>query len=785
MSRRRKKPSKILKPLLLIAMVSLGYFAYGLKEIPSQSETTTTDRVSLKPALPDPMVKFHSEVKPILETYCFDCHGDGSHKGGLDFDEYPNLAAMVNDREKWSKVKEHLSLQLMPPLDEDQPEMKERLKLVNWIDGAIFPTNPDDPDPGSVVMRRLNRNEYRNTIKDLLGAELKVETLLPLDDTGYGFDTIGEVHTVSSAHIEKYLNAAEIALNQVLVIGDQPFVEREYTSEDFSKVKKSGDSFRFSRNGFSSLKPNLAKGKYKLVVHASSSQAGDDEAVMAVKVNNNVIKKFVIAHGGGGDGQVVVSELALDLNKSSQLELGFINDFYDPDNPNKRRRDRNLFIEEVKLIGPIDKPRPEKSAKHLAIFPQKAVGQSEEDYALEVWKNFAQRAFRRPVTLKEILPYKNFLELPSDELDEKILVGLQAMLISSDFLYIHSPPQSASGEKSLLTEHALASRLSYFLWSTMPDEGLMDLANKGELRNNLTAEIDRMLDDPRSEQFVKHFSGQWLQLRSLDIHTADAKLFPMWNKKLRQSAVTETEMFLSHLLKNDLSAKECLDADYTFINQDLAKHYGIKGVKGDHFRKVSLTDKRRGGLLGQASILTLTSNPNRTSPVLRGKWILENILGTPPPPPPADIPDLQPDEKENLHASLRSQLELHRKKAACASCHNLMDPLGFALENFDAVGRWREKENGNLIDNHGVLISGESFNGSGELKSVLLSHKVEPFIRCLSEKLLTYSIGRGVEYYDKPAIDKILTESAQKDHSLRAIIHAVCESVPFQQTRTQ
>ncbi len=800
MRRKKPQPKKWVKPALLLAIGGVGYWSNGLSNtMPDKGMATAGDKLALESVVerPDPMEKFHGEIKPLLESYCFDCHGDGSHKGGLDFDEYPDLKSMVTDREKWLKVKEHLSLQLMPPLDEDQPEEKERLKLVNWIDKAVFPVNADDPDPGAVVMRRLNRNEYRNTIRDLLGADLEVDRLLPLDDTGYGFDTIAEVHTVSSAHIEKYLNAAEVALTHVLEIGAQPFPEKAFKNADFSSDRRSReDSFRFTVNGYSSLKPRLKEGEYMLVVHASSSRAGDEDSIMAVKVDGKVLKEFPIAHGKGGDAQIVVSTLPLTLAQNSLLELGFINDFHDPDHLAGRFRDRNLYIHEVKLIGPVNQSNPQKSAKHLAIFPPRLIKQSDEAYALEVWRNFARRAFRRPVNLDEVMPYRKFLEPLSDgdslygrhdgaELEDQIALGLQAMLVSSEFLYIKNSAQSEVGDKSLLTEHALASRLSYFLWSTMPDDRLMRLADHGELREKLTVEIDRLLDDSRSEQFIKNFSGQWLQLRSLNVHTADAKIFPMWDKKLRQYAVTETEMFLSHLLKNNLSVKQCLDADYTFLNQDLAKHYGLKDVQGAHFRQVNLTDDRRGGLLGQASILTLTSNPNRTSPVLRGKWILENILGTPPPPPPADIPEFQPDEKENLHTSLRSQLELHRKSTACASCHNLMDPLGFALENFDAVGRWRDKENGNAIDNQGTLISGESFRGSGELKSVLLSHKVEPFIRCLSEKLMTYSLGRGVEYYDKPAIDEILLKSSKSDHSFRALIHAVCESVPFQQTRTK
>lgn len=790
----QKNGKRILKICLFMMLGLLGWYIGGLAKN-SSTNSSNSEPSSPTPAktslLPVPKfdpethyVTYQKNVKPILEQYCYDCHMDGEEKGELNLDKFTTFASMTQDRESWYKVKQHLNLQLMPPVDERQPKASETTLISNWIDKTIFYTDPKNPDPGKVVLRRLNRNEYQNSFYDLLGVKIDVEGLLPLDDTGYGFDTISDVHTVSPAHIEKYLTAAETALNQAIVIDDMPWPEKKFPIENLNYEPSDIKAGNFYISGTvviptRSLKPGI----YELEFIASSTPAGDEEAIMEIRNNEKTLAKVEIPH----KEFQTLSKSKVTLTKDSQLSLAYVNDFYDADHPNASRRDRNIQLHEVKLTGPIDGKRQKKPATHTALLPGREVSQTPESYALEVWTNFARKAFRRPVSLSEIQPYTQFLD-PDDQsphaLERQILLGFQAMLSSPKFLFIESTPENSTLTISPLTELALASRLSYFLWSSAPDEILIEKANKNELRKNLTSEINRMLDDPKAVRFIENFGGQWLQLRNLDVSSPDPTLYPKWTKSLKNNAIKESQYFLKHLLESDASILDCIDADYSFLNEELAKAYGIDGVSGEHFRKVTFSDKLRGGLLTQISILTLTSYPNRTSPVLRGKWILENILGTPPPPPPGDITSLEPDNEKHKDLSLRKQLEQHRQKAECAACHNLLDPLGFTLENYNAIGEWRDSDKGIPIDSFGKLISGESFNNGAEMKSVLKENKADDFIHCLSEKLLTYSIGRGLEYYDQPALKKIITQTKENKLTLRSLIHAVCLSTPFQMTRT-
>jgi len=731
---------------------------------------------------------YKKQILPIMEQYCYDCHMDGSDEGSLDLDKYTSFISMTEDRESWHKIKEHLELKLMPPVDEVQPTEFETKKMVDWIDNTIFYVDPNKPDPGKVVLRRLNRNEYQNTIQDLLGVKIDVENLLPLDDTGYGFDTISDVHTISPAHVEKYLTAAETALNQATHIGIMPWETTNFRLEKLNYYPKTINDGFFFVNGTTTLPTKqLKNGIYELEVTASSDPAGDEEAILQIKLGNKVIAKQEVPH----NQYRTITTVKLSLNKESPVSLSFINDLWDPEHPRRGKRDRNLKLHSVKLTGPLDGKRPEKPITHFNLLPKKTVSQSNQDYALECWHKLANKAFRRPVTLNEVRPYLEFLskdEMSEEILQRKILSGMQAILCSPEFLYINSSPSKSELDVSPLTELALASRLSYFLWSSTPDETLLKKASNNQLRTNLTDEINRMLNDPKSENFIKNFSGQWLQLRDLEVNSPDSKLFPRWNDQLKKDAVSETHHFLKHLLSKEASLLDCLDSNYSFLNARLAKFYGVKGITGDHFRKVTFPDNLengdRGGLLTQLSVLTVTSYPDRTSPVLRGKWILENILGTAPPPPPGDIPSLEPDAKQNRNVSLRKQLEAHRKKAECAACHNLLDPLGFTMENYNAIGEWRLTDNGNPIDSFGRLITGETFNNGEEMKTILRNNKADDFLHCLSEKLLTYSLGRGLEYYDKYVLRDIINETKKKNLTLRSLIHAVCNSIPFQMTRT-
>jgi len=435
---------------------------------------------------------------------------------------------------------------------------------------------------------------------------------------------------------------------------------------------------------------------------ASSDPAGDEEAIMQIKLDDKLVVKQEVPH----DQYRTISKVNVTIKKGTALSIAFINDFWDAEAPDKNKRDRNLRLHNIKLTGPIDSRRPDKPTTHYKLLPQKTVSQSDQDYALECWHQLANKAFRRPVSLNEVKPYLSFLskDTSSEEaLQQQILTGMQAILCSPEFLYIRSTPQSTAQDVSPLNELALASRLSYFLWSSTPDDILLKKAANKQLRNDLTNEINRMLNDPKADQFIKNFSGQWLQLRDLKVNSPDSQLFPRWNDQIQKDAISETHHFLRHLLKHNVSLLDCIDSNYSFLNEHLAKFYGVEGIKGKDFRKVIFPANQkngdsRGGLLTQLSILTVTSYPDRTSPVLRGKWILENILGTAPPPPPGDIPSLPADDKQSRDLSLRKQLEVHRKKAECAACHNLLDPLGFTMENYNAIGQWRNSDNGKPID---------------------------------------------------------------------------------------
>jgi hypothetical protein len=410
--------------------------------------------------------------------------------------------------------------------------------------------------------------------------------------------------------------------------------------------------------------------------------------------------------------------------------------------------------------------------------------------ARTILTKLARRAFRRPVTDHDVKPLLVFYQgaRAQGDFDHGIQKALEAMLVSPDFLFRveRDPKEAAPGSVYRIDDFALASRLSFFLWSSIPDDQLLNLAEQGKLKDPLVLQqqVRRMLDDPRSQALVDNFAGQWLYLRNLQLSSPDPDAFPEFDDSLRQAFQTETSLFFQNVLREDHSVLELLDANYTFLNQRLAQHYGIPNVYGSQFRKVMLTDPNRGGLLGQGSILTVTSYPNRTSVVQRGKWILENLLGAPPPPPPPDVPELQPHGKDGKPLTMRQQMEEHRANPVCASCHSRMDPLGFALENYDGVGKWRDQDSGNTIDASGKLPDGTTFVGPAGLKKILLTNRRDEFVATATEKLLLYALGRGLEYYDRPAVRSIARQAAKDDYRMSALITAIVKSTPFQMRRT-
>jgi mono/diheme cytochrome c family protein len=731
--------------------------------------------------------RWEKEVLPLVQTYCHDCHADGIRKGELEIDRFGSIAEMQQDREVWKRIRDHIRHRLMPPPDEDQLADADRDKLLAWIDEAVFPVDPANPDPGRVTLRRLNRIEYQNTLRDLLGVKADVMDLIPPDDSGYGFDNIGDVLTLSPAHLERYLEASRVALEMAVKPGDMPRLATTVPGREMrGDGQRSEEGHYLFAGGEArfSFRPSRP-GKYLVTVTACGTLGADVAPLMELRAEDQKLHEWSV-DAPMDRPKEYTHELVFDHDRPLRLNLAFTNDFWDEHYPDASRRDRNLMINSVTITGPLDGPPPPKPESHRRMMVDREDGENDSDYALRVLNLFAPKAFRRPTRDGEVERYLDLVALAKNEgVEHGILLALEAMLVSPAFLYREEPQPEPDNSKKIqqIDEHSLATRLSYFFWSTMPDARLRDLATRGELRKNLNAELDRLIRDPRSQQFVSNFTGQWLRLRDVEAALPARREFPRFNPRLRDSMRRETEMLFDHIVRYDLPMATLLDASFTFLNDDLARHYGIDGVKGNGFRKVDLSDSRRHGILGHGSFHLLTSYPLRTSPVLRGKYVLENLLDTEPPPPPPNIPQLEPTSRHGDQRSLREQMERHREDPACSSCHALMDPIGFGLENFDATGAWRDQDNGKPIDPSGQLIDGHKFQGVEELRKVLVTDHRSEFHRSVASKLLTYALGRGLDWYDKPALDRIVTETEAANGSSRALIRAVVDSVPFQYRR--
>lgn len=736
----------------------------------------------------DLSARWEDDIWPILDLHCIDCHGEGISKGDFDLEDYPDIASMQADRETWKRVRTNLEHHLMPPPDEWQPERTDRQAVIDWIDAAVFPVDPAHPDPGRVTLRRLNRIEYQNTLRDLLGVEVKVIDLLPPDDTGYGFDTIGDVLTLSPAHLERFLEAARVALDQALHPEPMPFPRQLIAGPRLEGPgHRSETGHLLGANGeITASFPIATAGRYRVEILASGSQAGGEGPRMELRRDGETLREWSVEEPLGTPGN---HRIELDAGSDAPLTLAvaFTNDRHDPEAEDPEQRDRNLLVHEIRLVGPIDGPRLPKPESHRRIYGERAVGESEDDWARGIFRRFARRAFRRPVDPGEADRYLHFVRLgreQGEDVAHGIRLGLEAMLVSPSFLYREEPqPEPDNAERiHLVDEHVLASRLSYFLWSTMPDERLLALAEEGRLRAELDAEIDRMVASPRFGEFVNHFTGQWLELRDVRNHRPAKRHYPDFDGRLLGDMRRETELLFEHLLRENRPATELLDADYSFLNGRLARHYGVADVRGPRFRKVSLQGTPRRGLLGHGSFHLLTSFPVRTSPVLRGAFVLENLLNTEPPPPPPNIPQLGSGKSGDRELTLRQQMEKHREDPSCAACHALLDPIGFGLEHFDADGSYRSEDRaGRPIDASGTLLSGRSFTGTDELRAILLQDHRDAFLRSVASKMLTYALGRGTDWYDKPALDAIVTASAEG--GFRDLLKALVQSTPFQYRR--
>lgn len=729
--------------------------------------------------------KYQKEILPIMVNHCYDCHGDGSSKGHLELDRWKSIEEMISDRPEWQKIRDHIDFRLMHPPDEYAPSDADRATLVKWIDDAVFHVDAKNPDPGRVTLRRLNRTEYQNTIRDLLGVNVEVTDILPPDDSGYGFDNIANVLSLSPLHMVRFLEAAEVSLDMAVNLSPPKFPKVDIKGQQLLGAgNRSGSALMLSTSGEGTAYRKINHGgRFQVTVRARAESAGDEAAKMELKINDRSIHIWDVSDANGTDYR---SEISLEGGKNAKVTVGFLNDYYDESQP-EGQRDRNLLVENVEIQGPVDGPPLGRSGSHRKIFTARNGG-TDEEYMTSILKPFLERAFRRPAQPGEVERYLIFLKSANADgegVEHAIRHALAAVLVSPSFLFREEPVLQGSGKgKSLIDEHALASRLSYFLWSTMPDAQLRELADKGELRKNLHSEIRRMVASEKSRGFVENFVGQWLQLRDMESVSPHNEVFRDFDRATARDFRTETESLVRHIMEENLPVRTLLDADFTFINERLAKLYGINGVEGEEFRMVSLEGTPRRGLLGQGSFLTLTSHSTRTSPVLRGKYILENILNTPPPPAPPNVPTLRErreHDKDSL--TLRQELEAHRKDPACASCHALMDPIGFGLENYDAIGRWRTEDRGKPLEVAGRLVTGQEFSSAEELRDIFINDYTAEFHRAVAVKMLTYALGRGVEYYDRPAIDGMVLKASKDDGRFLSWVTAVAESVPFQYRR--
>jgi hypothetical protein len=759
-------------------------------------------------APPPPAASFTRDVVPFLAKHCYACHGNGKKRGGLSLDRFQDEQAVQKDRKVWDNVLEMVRTGEMPPPERKRPPAKEIEAALGSLDAVLAKLDCTGPRrPGRVTARRLNRTEYNNTIRELVGIDFKPAADFPADDSGYGFDNIGDVLSLSPLLLEKYLAAAEAVLDRAIVIADPPRPAKTRLS-NIQATRGAGDTRRglgttLHSRGQAFGSSYFDEGDYTIRVEAYGQQAGDEPVRAALRVGFTTVKEFEVKADRStpatleakvrlkaGTARIAVAFLNPSPNATPSPRGGKGQGEGGAAEPDKQQR--RLIIRSIVVDGPYNPPPvalPETHKRIMAHRPDLPPRQA----AREILTRFATRAFRRPVQPAEVerlLGLYDKAEKEGERFENRVRLALCGVLVSPHFLFRIEldPPDARPGTAYPVNEYELASRLSYFLWSSMPDDELLGLAARGRLRQNLEAQVRRMVNDPKSAAFVQNFAGQWLTLRNLAAVTPDRKRFPDFDEELRSAMHRETEMFFEAILREDGSILDFLDADFSFVNERLARHYGIAGVKGKEFRRVrrgevtSPLPANRGGILTQASILTLTSNPTRTSPVKRGKWVLDQLLNTPPPPPPPDVPELT--EEKQLTGSLRKVMEMHRENALCASCHQRMDPIGFAFENYDAVGAWRDRDGKFAIDPSGVLPDGKSFRGPAELKAVLRGKK-DLFSRCLTEKLLTYGLGRGLEYYDKCAVDKITAALEKNDYRFLTLLAEVVKSEPFQMRTAQ
>jgi hypothetical protein len=792
-----------------------------------------------------------AEIRKVLDRHCVTCHNGRLKTAGLELDAM-NVDDVARDAARWEQVVKKLRSGAMPPPGSPRPDHATYERLVASIEGALDRAAAARPNPGRLTVHRLNRTEYANAVRDLLALDIDPRAFFPADDTGYGFDNIADVLSVSPLLLERYVTAAgrvsRLAVGDVTMsASSQTYTAGKYIRQD----ERRSEELPFgSRGGLAVQHYFPVDGEYILKVYLDRTYQGNVRGLaephqLEVRLDGKLIGAFRVggpeptpapdpnARAGSPPppptrrltpeqiaeraariveqaqfvGQLAEQDHTADAHlfvrfaaKAGPALIGA--SFVATDTLHEGARRPTLMITSyeyagntvgsplvasVDIRGPYNVTGLGDTPSRRRIFtcrpaPQ-ARAEQEERCATEILRRLTRHAYRRPVGADDLKPLVDRFKAGRREkdFDGGIQLAIERMLVSPAFLFrVVEPtgPRTAAGTYRL-TDLQLASRLSFFLWSSLPDDELLDLAERGKLSDPkvFPQQVRRMLADSHASSLVSNFAGQWLMLRNLKLATPDPYEFPEFDDNLREALQQETTLFIESQLREDRPVAELLTADYTFVNERLARHYGIENVYGSHFRRITWSDAKRHGLLGHGSLLTITSYPNRTAPTIRGKFLLENILGTPPPPPPPDVPQLE-ESSARRPRSVRERLEQHRSNPVCASCHRNMDPLGLALEHFDALGRYRTLDGGAPIDASGVMPDGSKLDGPTSLREALVARR-EQFIETVTEKLLTYALGRGVEYYDRPAIRQIVRTAAANGHRWSDLVRGIAESLPF------
>jgi mono/diheme cytochrome c family protein len=744
-----------------------------------------------------------------VDKYCVTCHNPRTKAGGLVLDT-ASLGQVGNAPTAWEEVVRKLRTRTMPPLGAPRPDDATYDRLASYLESELDRAVAAKPNPGRPLIKRLNRTEYGNAIRDLLALDIDVSSLLPPDDAAFGFDNISDLLGVSPALLERYLTAADrisaLVVGAPVAPGSETYRVRQDRAQDqhieglplgtvgglvVNHTFPLDGEYKFSlelyRNNLESIRGLEHPHQIEITVDGARvflgtvGGDGEREATGSVTDRMDAIDARLQVRVPVKAGQRAVgATFVRKIGEGTQRLRPFLRSSAGTYDSTGRPH-----IETLTVAGPFDPTGPGDTPSRRRVFSCRPVKAADEDAcARTIVSTVSRRAFRRAVSNAELTRLLTFYRAgrAKGSFDEGVQMALRRILASPSFVFRveDDPANAAPGTIHRLSDDALASRLSFFLWSSIPDDALLDAAAKGQLKTpaGLQQQVRRMLADPRAEALVRNFAGQWLHVRNLRNIVPNHDEFPDFDDTLREAFRRETELFFESVMREDRSVLDLLTADHTFVNERLAKHYGIPNVYGSHFRRVTLTEDARRGLLGKGSLLVVTSHADRTAPTLRGKWILENVLGAPPPPPPGAVPPLE-GASESQPRTLRERMEMHRVSPSCSGCHKVMDPIGFAMENFDAVGTWRTREAGIPIDASGQLADGTKVDGVVALREVLV-RRSDLFFRTFAEKLLTYALGRGLQSYDMPVVRGIVRDAARENHRFSAYIAGVVTSAPFQ-----